>query len=53
MAKMTSDDLLNLKMVLIEPPNTEKHSISFPKFIFFVELERNNNFIGDLATYTV
>ena len=54
MVEMTSGDLLTLKMVLIEPPrNIKEQSFSFPKFIIFVELERKNDFSGNLASYSL
>ena len=51
MAKMTPDDLLTLKMVIIEPPR--KHSFSFIKFVIFDDLERKNEFHGNHANYNL
>ena len=50
MAKMTSDDLLTLKLALTEL-NLTKHSLSFLKFTVSVELERKNDFSGNIASY--
>ena len=50
--KMTPDDLLSLTMVLSELlGNTEQNTLSFFKFVIFVEIRRKNDFDDNLANY--
>ena len=54
MAKMTSDDLLTLKMVLTQPPiNAKQNTFSCLKYIISVELEQKNDLNGNIANYSV
>ena len=54
MAKMTPNDLLALKIFLAEPRrNTEQNTFNSRKFSIFVELERKNDFSGNLADYSL
>ena len=54
-AKMTPNDLLTLEMVLTEPSrNTEQNTLLVSlNSLFFVDLERKNEFHGSIASYTV
>ena len=54
MAKMIPEDLLTLKMVLIEPPRkNEQNTFSFIKFVILGDLERKNEFHGNHANYSL
>ena len=50
---MTSNDRKALKIVLAEPQRNTEHSFNFLKFSVFIELERKNDFSGNLAIFKV
>ena len=51
MAKNSLNDRKALKIVLAEPQRNTEHSFNFLKFSVFIELERKNDFSGNIASH--